>query len=494
MSRYEVLAPIGQGGVAGVFVGRARGAAGFSRLVALKRAHPHLAHDESFVQTMKHEAQLASRIHHPNVVSVLDVEIDDGEPVLVLDYVEGCSLSALIPRLEPLRASDPRLAARIALRIVLDVAAGLGAAHKTRGDDGEIVGIVHRDVSPSNVLVGMDGISRIADFGIAKASASSGDRTESGVLKGKLAYMAPEYVERQTANARSDLFSLGIVAWEALTGKRLFRGSSDIDTVARIMRARIPPLADANPDLAVLDPVLGKALAIYASDRYPTVAAFAEALESSARAADLVGPHASVGEIVEREFGEMLALRRRGFASTDGQPASVPSAPPPPPPRSRGRDDQATVSVVASTFDVAGPASSGSSRGAVVPLPAPTNTRGGSVVGFAIAGVVVLVLAAVAALLLVVGSIGRSAATGSLTTVEPSALPPETASAAAPPPPPTTESAAEPETVPPPATTTAAPRPKEPKRPPPVRATTTVTTPQLVPKKAGPNPYASGGN
>lgn len=306
-SRYEALLPIGTGGMATVFVGRARGAEGRSRLVALKRAHAHVRDDEALVESMKLEARLASRLHHANVVSVLDVEENEDELVLVLDYVEGCTLRTLMSKLEKLGERRPRET----IRIILDIAAGLHAAHQATDEAGRLLGLVHRDVSPSNVLVGSDGVSRLSDFGIAKALFEGSDRTETGVLKGKSSYMAPEYVLHQHANAASDLFSLAVVAWEALADARLFKGATELETLTRVARADIRPLSSERPELSALDLVLAKALSRLPSERHKSVEHFALELEAVARANDLVASHAEVSALVERVAKSELQERRR---------------------------------------------------------------------------------------------------------------------------------------------------------------------------------------
>jgi serine/threonine-protein kinase len=329
-SRYEALLPIGTGGVATVYVGRPVGSEGLSHLVALKRAHSYLRSDAQLVESMKLEARLASRLHHPNIIRVLDVEEIDGDLVLVLDYVEGCTLRTLHTKLEQLGERRPREI----VRIILDVAAALHAAHQATDEDVRLLGLVHRNISPSNVLVGVDGISRLSDFGIAKALFEGSDRTEAGVLKGKSSDMAPEYVLHQHANAASDLFSLAVVTWEALADVRLFKGASDIETLQRVIRANIRPLSDERPELAPLDLVLAKALSRLPSGRQPSVEPFATELEEVARRNDLVATHAEVSALVQRVAKAELEDRRRAQranADSDAETvvASVPGLPTP---------------------------------------------------------------------------------------------------------------------------------------------------------------------
>jgi serine/threonine-protein kinase len=294
-SRYELLVKIASGGMATVYVGRLSGAAGITRLVAIKRAHAHLLEDVAFSKMLIAEAKLASRIHHPNVVAVQNVEEAEGELLLVMDYVEGASLADL------LGSDDIPLPARVAVRVLLDGCAGLQAAHSLEGDDGQPLGIVHRDVSPHNILVGVDGVARLTDFGIAKSSGHTGSaaQTSTGALKGKVAYMAPEYVEAGQLDARSDVFSLGIVAWEALTRQRLFRGANEIESLRLVLATDVARPSEVAPWVGKgLDDVIMKALARSPRERFTTASEFGDALEAAARREDLIATAAQVGTVV----------------------------------------------------------------------------------------------------------------------------------------------------------------------------------------------------
>ena len=306
-SRYELLVKIASGGMATVYVGRLRGAVGFWRLVAIKRAHAHLLEKPLYKQMLVDEARLASRLHHPNVVAVLDVEELSGELRLVMDYVEGAALSELVARSHE---AERRLPARIAVRIALDACAGLHAAHELCDENGARLGLVHRDVSPHNLLVGVDGVARLADFGIAKQS-DSGVSTTTGTLKGKLAYMAPEYVEEARLDPRSDVFSLGVVVWEALANEKLFRGTNEVDTLRRVVAANAPRLSTVAPWVGTqLDEVLASALARLPEERFSTALAFGTALETAARKDDLIATPAEVGAYVRELVGASLDKRR----------------------------------------------------------------------------------------------------------------------------------------------------------------------------------------
>ncbi|MBK6693283.1 MAG: serine/threonine protein kinase [Myxococcales bacterium] len=313
-SRYELLHKIAAGGMATVYVGRLSAAAGTRRLFAVKRAHTHLADDATYRKLFVAEARLASRLHHPNVVAVQDVEDLDGELLLVMDYVEGASLAELVPL-----SDDATTRARLAVRIVLDAAHGLHAAHELKDDRGRSLDVVHRDVTPHNVLVGKDGIARVTDFGVAKSLSNTGPGTLTGGLKGKLAYMAPEYVERGVVDRRIDVFGLGIVLWEALTGERLFQGVNEGSTLAAVLRCSVKaPSAVAAGVPAELDEVVLRALARDPEERPASARAFAEQLEQAVRAyADGLASHDEVADAVEARAGDLLRTRRDLLRSLD---------------------------------------------------------------------------------------------------------------------------------------------------------------------------------
>jgi serine/threonine-protein kinase len=302
-SRYELLLKIASGGMATVYLGRLSAAHGFWRLVAIKRAHAHLVEDAQFRQMLVAEARLASRIHHPNVVSVHDIEELDGELLLVMDYVEGAALSRLA-----VAASGP-LPPGLVVRIALDACAGLDAAHELRDENGNPLGLVHRDVSPQNILVGVDGVSRITDFGIAKSTIST-FATTTHALKGKPGYMAPEYVARGEVGRRGDVFAMGVVVWEALAGRRLFHGANEIQTMNLVTTTDAPPASTVAAGLSPLNAPLRRALARQSEERYPTVGEFAADLEAAGRAAGLLASHAEVASYVRSVVSDALEQRK----------------------------------------------------------------------------------------------------------------------------------------------------------------------------------------
>jgi serine/threonine-protein kinase len=304
LGRYEVLARLASGGMAAVYVARALGVAGFERLFAVKVLHPHLAHEQEFITMFLDEARLAARIRHPNVVPTIDIsDTQDAGYYLVMDYIEGDHLGALLQKAYKLGSKLPP---PIALRIVADALEGLAAAHALTDETGRRINLVHRDVSPHNVMVSTDGIARITDFGVAKAEVRLMSTTRQGQFKGKLAYMAPEHASTGEADQRSDLFSAGIILWESLTGRRLFRAENQAATLNKICIEPIPMPSSIDPGLAPFDPVLERALARDPNERFQTAEEFAEALEAHA---DLLGGLANqraVGKLVREYAAEKI--------------------------------------------------------------------------------------------------------------------------------------------------------------------------------------------
>src|SRR5262245_60378789 len=228
--RYVLYDEIASGGMGSVYLGRLEGPGGFSRTIAIKRMHPHLAKDPEFAAMFLDEARVAARIAHPNVASTLDVVHWEGQLLVVMEYIHGQSLAKLMSEL---RAAGKRVSLPVAISVIVDVLHGLHAAHEAKTPTGVPLDVVHRDVSPQNVLAGLAGLARLLDFGVAKAS-SQLPSTKDGRIKGKLAYMAPEQLMREPIDRRTDIFSASVVLWESLVGKRLFSGDSEGDTVTRI--------------------------------------------------------------------------------------------------------------------------------------------------------------------------------------------------------------------------------------------------------------------
>lgn len=245
VGRYELVDKLGVGGMATVYIGRALGTAGFEKVVAIKVIHPHLASEREFVDMFLDEARIAARIHHPHVVEILDLGHEDDQYFMAMEYVEGDTLSSLI---KELRKAGRRLPVPVALQIVADACEGLAAAHDLVDPDGVPYHLVHRDVSPHNLLVGRDGRVRVVDFGIMKA-AGKRSTTLTGQLRGKLPYMSPEQARGKAIDHRTDLFALGVVAWELLVGARLFTGETESEILARVCEFEVPDIAALHPDI-----------------------------------------------------------------------------------------------------------------------------------------------------------------------------------------------------------------------------------------------------
>jgi serine/threonine protein kinase len=381
--RYETLREIASGGMAKVHLGRALGAGGFERLVAIKAMHPHLADEPEFVDMFLDEARLAASIRHPNVVGTLDVQEDEQGIFLVMEYVEGPSLSAI---LKGRRRERRSVTIEIALRIFLDTLAGLHAAHELTGADGEPLRLVHRDVSPQNVLVGVDGIARITDFGIARAE-SRLTTTQGGAVKGKLPYMAPEQIHGHPTDRRTDIYAAGAVLWELLTRERLVRGDTDAERIHKIISDPVRSPRELNP--AIPEPLAEtcqKALQKDPTERFPTMAAFADAIEEAARAAGVTIATARGVSTFVKDLELHHSPTDLPSASELG-PRSVPRSWPAPPARS-------------SASARAEPESSSTHVNAVMPSERPPRAPRSSGALFVIGGVGVLVGAAAGALFL----------------------------------------------------------------------------------------------
>jgi serine/threonine-protein kinase len=303
---YDLLVELASGGMATVYLAR-RTLGVDAPLVAVKRPHRHLAGEKAFLSMLVDEARLASAIEHPNVVKVRELGFDSGEPFIVMDYVEGASLADVR---KELGAVGRALDARLAVRIALDALAGLQAAHVLHDDQGRHLGIVHRDVSPHNVLVACDGSARLTDFGIAKA-ADRVQTTRTHEVKGKLAYLAPERIDkRRLCTAQSDVFSMAVVLWECIAGRRLFRGDAALDTLQEVVSAPIPPLRRLGaPIPQALDDAILRGLSRDLETRYKSAAEFAAALESAAGGRPNIASPAEVAGLVEALFGERLRAR-----------------------------------------------------------------------------------------------------------------------------------------------------------------------------------------
>jgi serine/threonine protein kinase len=323
LGRYVLHGKIAAGGMATVHFGRLVGEAGFSRVVAIKRMGSHLAQDADFRAMFLDEARLASRIRHPNVISTIDVGSSDDGLFLVMEYVAGESLSSL---LRAASARGSRIPLPVALRVIVDSLYGLHAAHTATDDAGHPLSIVHRDVSPQNILVGADGHARVLDFGIAKA-AGSNHTTREGQLKGKFRYMAPEQVSDKPVTPRTDVYAASVVLWEALTGEQLFGASNDAAIVARVLEGVIAPPSKLAPTLpAELDQLVLKGLARDPDQRFGTALEMAESVEGVVPIVALASAR-QVGAWVEDIAGDVLKRRKEQIARMDAgeDDATVPA-------------------------------------------------------------------------------------------------------------------------------------------------------------------------
>jgi serine/threonine-protein kinase len=305
--RYLVHDEIAAGGMATVHLGKIRGPFGFTSTVAIKRLHPAHAKDPEFVAMFLDEARLASRVRHPNVVPVLDVIAEAGELSLVMEYVDGESLGELC-RLARARAQP--IAVAVAVAVAASILHGLHAAHEARDEAGALLGLVHRDVSPQNVLVGCDGVARLIDFGIAKAVGRH-NASRQGQLKGKIAYVAPEQIQGGSVNRRTDVYGASVLLWELLTGERLFDGETEGMILGRVLDDEVPPPSSLRAGLlAGLDAIVLRGLDRAPERRYESAQAMARALEQAARSASAD----EVGQWVQSLAAESLAARREKLA------------------------------------------------------------------------------------------------------------------------------------------------------------------------------------
>ena len=330
--RYELLFPLGRGGMAEVFAARLRGEGGFEKLFALKRMHRHLADDETFVRMFLDEGRLAASIASPYVVPTHDLgRGEDGELFLVMDLVVGVSLSVIV------RAAG-KLAPAIAVEILAQAATGLHDAHQATALDGSPLGIVHRDVSPHNIIIGVDGRARIADFGVAHALQRVSS-TAAGQLKGKYAYFSPEQARAREIDARSDVFALGIVAWEVLTGRRLFDADHPVDVIQQVVAEDAPNVASLAPEVpAPLCAVVARALRKDRRERFASAAEMARALRDAAAGTFSLADGGEIGRFVREQATEEIAglLERlrgpTGVARGSGSGASRSASEPEPSP------------------------------------------------------------------------------------------------------------------------------------------------------------------
>jgi serine/threonine-protein kinase len=295
---YEILEQLAAGGFGNVYLACRRGPNEFKRLVAIKRVRRALSTDPDIVTMFLDEARIASRIHHANVVPVLELGLEEGGGAFaVMDFIEGMNVTEILRRTGELRERVPR---PVVVRFMLDLLAGLHASHEVCAADGTPLEVVHRDVSPGNVLVGYDGVARLTDFGVAWSRRASATIPRAG----KLHYMAPEQIEGGSVDRTSDVFAAGIVFWELLTGQPLFPGEPEVDTVRRVCRDPIPSPRTVDAALSPeLEQVCAAALERVRKCRFRTAAEFAEALEDAARGAGGIATQRAVAAFMASVAG-----------------------------------------------------------------------------------------------------------------------------------------------------------------------------------------------
>ena len=312
LGRYELLLPIAAGGMAMVWAARVKGTRGFQKIVAVKTMLSKLSEDAQFEQMFLDEASLASQIRHPNVVEISDLGEQEGVLYLAMEWIDGVPLNQLMKAAKP--AGGVPLP--IAVRIVMNACAGLHAAHELRDAKGQLIGLVHRDVSPQNILVTYDGVSKVVDFGVAKATAMGGGATVAGQLKGKVSYMAPEQVRGEAIDRRVDIFAMGIVLYALTTGKHPFRRESEAATMYTIAStdAVVSPRKFLPDYPASLEAVLLKALAKNPAERYATASEFLRALDQCLPATEKAHTDEDVGVFIGKLFSKKREESRAALA------------------------------------------------------------------------------------------------------------------------------------------------------------------------------------
>jgi serine/threonine protein kinase len=351
LGSYTLLRPLSRGGMGSVWIAQLEGTRGFHKLVALKTMLPRLRESGDHEKQFFDEAMAAAAVQHPNVCHVLDFGLEDGRLFMVMELVDGTTLARLLRR-----SPQRRLPAPLAARILADACAGLAAVHEARDAKGKSLGIVHRDVSPQNILVARDGHVKLADFGVVRSEAQLHDRTATGIIKGKAHYLSPEQALGQRADARSDVFATGCVLYQSLTGRRPFEGVDLTTVLRRVRQGLLLPPSHLVPDLPKdLEEIVMQALAASPAARTPSARALGAALDEwLLRHARETGRDAVAREmnlrLGEEASSVHLAVPSRALRS---------SVPPPP------ADDTPTVPNTAATATL-------ETAGATEPLPPPS--------------------------------------------------------------------------------------------------------------------------
>jgi eukaryotic-like serine/threonine-protein kinase len=304
--KYQLIADLGQGGMADVFLAVAKGPVGFNKLVVIKRLRSHLADDAEFVGMFLDEARLAARLNHPNIVGTYEVGEVDNQFYIAMEYLEGQPLTRMRRRVKRSNGLDWSLEAEA--RVLAEVLSGLQYAHELSDYDGTALGIVHRDVTPSNVFVSYEGVAKILDFGIAKAQGRTTE-TKTGVVKGKTSYMPPEQVMGLDVDRRADIFSVGVMLWEAAAGRRLWQDVDDLVIVTKLIAGDVPSSPRAvNPEVPEpIDSICRRALSAAPEDRYETALDMRTAIEEFVDGCSRKVSGREVGRAVSSAFAQERA-------------------------------------------------------------------------------------------------------------------------------------------------------------------------------------------
>jgi eukaryotic-like serine/threonine-protein kinase len=344
--RYRVIEKLASGGMAEVFRAESAGLEGFKKQVAIKRVLPHLSQKKKFISMFLDEARLSAHLSHSNCVQVFDIGVGDNAYFIVMEYVDGADLKAI---LEALKKQGRTIATEEAVFIAIKICEGLSYAHELIDSDGRPFTVVHRDMSPPNVLITKYGEIKIVDFGLAKAS-SQLEKSEPGIIKGKFSYLAPEAALGQEVDHRADIFAVGTILWEMLSGRRLFLGDTDFATVKLVQQAIVPPLSKINSSVpTALDTIVAKSLARDPAQRFQTARELAVALNEllfrqgravgSFRIAQLVqsairekqrSKHAQpsiIDKLIEEALFEFTSLQADGEADAKGKEPVIGAAP-----------------------------------------------------------------------------------------------------------------------------------------------------------------------
>jgi serine/threonine-protein kinase len=338
VGRYELMSPIARGGMAEVWLAKQSGPEGFEKVVALKRILAAAGNASDFVTMFLDEARIAAQLSHPNIAQIFELADDSGTYYLAMEYLEGETLSHVLRRSRELSRPLP---IGLAVRVVSDAAAGLGHAHQKRSRSGKPLDIVHRDVSPQNIMVTYEGVVKVVDFGIARAAGRAA-RTQMGSVKGKVTYMSPEQARGETVDARCDVFALGVVLFEALTGTRLHEGDDDVRVLRRLaLQEALPTVRSRRPEVAPeLDALVSRAMAATTQERFPSGIEMQAALEQYLRTAPPPSSSFELRQFVQELFADRLQ-RSRAMVMTTASRITDPELPVPQ--ISSARANQATV-------------------------------------------------------------------------------------------------------------------------------------------------------